>query len=97
MSSMATEFHLFPLLPGEIRDMIWDRAVRSPEPGVHVFTIYGSKWETLRMDNKHRIPGCEQMPTPLLAAPEARRCLRERGADEEERDKLATRPIWSLS
>ncbi|KAK3937716.1 hypothetical protein QBC46DRAFT_266918 [Diplogelasinospora grovesii] len=37
---MAIEFRPFGRLPGEIRDMIWDRAVRSHEPGVHIFTAY---------------------------------------------------------
>ncbi|KAF4855116.1 hypothetical protein CGCSCA4_v001537 [Colletotrichum siamense] len=37
---MATQtFHQFPMLPGEIRDQIWDLAVRPPGyRGVHIFT-----------------------------------------------------------
>ncbi|KAE9566479.1 hypothetical protein CGCF415_v005965 [Colletotrichum fructicola] len=37
---MATQtFHQFPMLPGEMRDQIWDLAVRQPGyRGVHIFT-----------------------------------------------------------
>jgi len=37
---MAKEFHLFPRLPLKLREMIWKNAIRSNQPGVHVFTIY---------------------------------------------------------
>ncbi|KAK0657210.1 hypothetical protein B0T16DRAFT_452692 [Cercophora newfieldiana] len=32
-------FHPFPWLPPELRDMIWDFAIRPDRPGVHFFTI----------------------------------------------------------
>lgn len=34
------QFHPFPNLPKELRDSIWDMAIRSDDPGVHFFTIY---------------------------------------------------------
>jgi hypothetical protein len=41
----TTTFHLFPLLPQELRDMIWDAAIRSLDtPGVHLFTADLTKW-----------------------------------------------------
>ncbi|KAK3342048.1 hypothetical protein B0T25DRAFT_574359 [Lasiosphaeria hispida] len=36
---MATVFCPFGRLPGEIRDIIWDCAILSIEPGVYIFTI----------------------------------------------------------
>ncbi|KAK4447749.1 hypothetical protein QBC34DRAFT_302564 [Podospora aff. communis PSN243] len=37
---MATEFHFFPLLPFELREMIWKLAIRPSLPGAHVFRVY---------------------------------------------------------
>lgn len=39
---MASEktFHPFPRLPKELRDMIWDFAIRPARPSVHFFSIY---------------------------------------------------------
>ncbi|OTB08488.1 hypothetical protein M426DRAFT_317113 [Hypoxylon sp. CI-4A] len=36
---MAAKFHLFGNLPAELRDEIWDMAIRDSSPGVHVFSV----------------------------------------------------------
>jgi len=36
---MPDTFHLFPLLPPELREMIWELAVRPAVPGAHIFSI----------------------------------------------------------
>lgn len=53
---MASRFLRFPDLPPEIRDRIWDFAIRSDQPGVHYFTI---------SDNKSRIPS-EDLPNGVI-------------------------------
>ncbi|KAF5986403.1 hypothetical protein FBULB1_2466 [Fusarium bulbicola] len=42
---MATEFHLFSALPTELRQEIWNLAIRPKEPGVHIFRVYGNHWD----------------------------------------------------
>ncbi|RSL73764.1 hypothetical protein CEP54_000134 [Fusarium duplospermum] len=37
---MVRKFHRFPDLPWELRDMIWNFALRPNIPGVHVFKLY---------------------------------------------------------
>ncbi|KAK0643711.1 hypothetical protein B0T16DRAFT_188102 [Cercophora newfieldiana] len=60
---MATEFHPFPMLPGELRDMIWDRAVRPDKPGVHFFAQNGSP----RLVGRRVAPkGCQEHPARTL-------------------------------
>ncbi|KAI2634941.1 hypothetical protein GGS26DRAFT_605086 [Hypomontagnella submonticulosa] len=36
---MPSSFHLFPLLPKELRDKIWDAAIRPEQPGAHFFSL----------------------------------------------------------
>ncbi|KAK0655765.1 hypothetical protein B0T16DRAFT_397661 [Cercophora newfieldiana] len=43
---MATEFHFFPLLPWELRDMIWKFAIRPALPGAHIFRISTAEHRT---------------------------------------------------
>lgn len=53
---MTTQtFHLFPLLPGELRDQIWDLAVRPRGyRGVHMFSVFG--WlGTIPENFKHQL------------------------------------------
>ncbi|KAF4495331.1 hypothetical protein FAGAP_8536 [Fusarium agapanthi] len=44
---MPTEFHLFSALPTELRQEIWNLAIRPKEPGVHIFQVYGTYWDHL--------------------------------------------------
>lgn len=37
------EFHHFPDLPKELRDDIWDMAIRDDDPAVHFFSIYDAQ------------------------------------------------------
>ncbi|KAK3364205.1 hypothetical protein B0T25DRAFT_529562 [Lasiosphaeria hispida] len=37
---MPDTFHSFPLLPRELREMIWELAVRPAVPGAHIFSTY---------------------------------------------------------
>lgn len=37
------QFHLFPDLPKELRDCIWDMAICDDDPAVHFFTIYDAQ------------------------------------------------------
>lgn len=37
------QFHLFGDLPKELRDCIWDMAIRDDDPSVHFFTIYDTE------------------------------------------------------
>ncbi|RSL66016.1 hypothetical protein CEP53_003510 [Fusarium sp. AF-6] len=40
---MVGRFHRFPDLPWELRDMIWNFALRPAVPGVHVFKLYNTE------------------------------------------------------
>ncbi|KAK7416481.1 hypothetical protein QQX98_005185 [Neonectria punicea] len=49
---MAETFHRFSDLPWELRDIIWNLAVRRDRPGVHFFRIYDNdKGERLAKEN----------------------------------------------
>ncbi|KAK0641656.1 hypothetical protein B0T16DRAFT_449059 [Cercophora newfieldiana] len=50
---MATQFRLFTMLPGELRDMIWDCAIRSAEPGAHFFATI----DVRTVQHKHMFAG----------------------------------------
>lgn len=39
-------FHLFTDLPKELRDEIWDMAIRDDKAAVHFFTIYDDYWDS---------------------------------------------------
>lgn len=68
---MAKEFHLFPRLPLKLREMIWKNAIRSNQPGVHVFTIYDHvvevDTESLHSEN-HPIGISNCRPPPPIPA-----------------------------
>ncbi|KAI0882285.1 uncharacterized protein GGS22DRAFT_49893 [Annulohypoxylon maeteangense] len=76
-----TTFHLFPQLPPELRDMIWEEAIRPDVPSAHFFTawngfenrMYESDFQTLA---NYSVAGRGRQPDmPCgLAAP---RCNRE--------------------
>jgi hypothetical protein len=65
-------FHLFPLLPKELRDAIWDFAIRPEGPSAHFFTVFESsndaEWSLLSQ-HAMRHPLAERC---CLAAPHAR-------------------------
>ncbi|KAK4221118.1 hypothetical protein QBC38DRAFT_492684 [Podospora fimiseda] len=46
----TAEFHFFPLLSWELRDMIWKFAIWPALPGAHVFRVYNG------MDFEQRNP-----------------------------------------
>ncbi|KAI0384310.1 hypothetical protein F5Y04DRAFT_293261 [Hypomontagnella monticulosa] len=41
MINVTESFTLFPLLPKELRDKIWDSAIRPDQPGAHFFSVVG--------------------------------------------------------
>jgi len=43
---MANEFHPFPRLPFELREMIWKQAILQDRPAAHIFRAYNSKPDT---------------------------------------------------
>ncbi|KAI1390029.1 uncharacterized protein F4822DRAFT_428375 [Hypoxylon trugodes] len=56
---MPEEFHLFPKLPIELRDMIWEFAMRPNKPGVHFFQRRNpSGWFTYQLT----LPGLVDQP-----------------------------------
>ncbi|KAI1408228.1 hypothetical protein F5Y13DRAFT_172891 [Hypoxylon sp. FL1857] len=58
---MASTFHPFPRLPKELRDQIWDMAIRPDRPGAHFFsTVYGSNRKEETVDNHFMV-----IKTPL--------------------------------
>lgn len=75
---MEIEFRPFRRFPGEIRDMIWDRAIRPYEPGVHIFTAFGLSYAIDEwVEHKHQVADewwrLERMvKVPGLAAPQDR-------------------------
>ncbi|KAK1757091.1 hypothetical protein QBC47DRAFT_378394 [Echria macrotheca] len=85
-----TAFHYFPLLPFELRELIWKFAVRPAVPGAHFFTVkhdqsrgFSSEFQALHPYRNGRQPWC-------LGAP---RCLPKTA--EFTRDLLeATPPSW---
>jgi len=38
-------FHHFPMLPWELRDLIWDISIRPDQPGAHFFTVFSPSIE----------------------------------------------------
>ncbi|KAK3321077.1 hypothetical protein B0T19DRAFT_487485 [Cercophora scortea] len=76
---MAAEFHFFPLLPWELREMIRKLATRPSLPGAHFFSVCNaddSEHARLELKTYYR-DWYFQLPPPRLAAP---RCL-PRGVD----------------
>ncbi|KAK4034713.1 hypothetical protein C8A01DRAFT_38817 [Parachaetomium inaequale] len=66
-------FHLFPLLPKELRDAIWALAIRPERPSAHFFTVFDSsndaEWSLLSQHSiRHPL-----VKRCSLAAPQPRR------------------------
>lgn len=62
---MATEFHLFPFLPWELRDQIWKLAIRPDLPGAHIFRVSDADDHETSDDNDSY-----RCAKSLLAAPQ---------------------------
>jgi hypothetical protein len=91
---MAAEFHFFPLLPWELREMIWELAARPALPGAHLFRVYNAD------DSEHADPKNETsrhayrgVSKPRLAAP---RCL-PRGVDFSPAAQADAPISWTLN
>ncbi|KAK0744359.1 hypothetical protein B0T21DRAFT_357689 [Apiosordaria backusii] len=91
---MAADFHFFPLLPWELREMIWKLAIRPALPGAHVFRVYNAN------DSEHNGPEHETsrddypwISKSRLAAP---RCL-PRGVDFDPAAQAAAPISWTLN
>ncbi|KAH6845756.1 hypothetical protein B0I37DRAFT_312085 [Chaetomium sp. MPI-CAGE-AT-0009] len=98
---MATEFHFFPLLPFELREMIWKFAIRPTLPGAHVFRVYnGDDSEHADPEHETTRDRCISDNTlfgwelePHLAAP---RCL-PRGVGFDPAAQAAAPISWALN
>ncbi|KAH7152764.1 hypothetical protein EDB81DRAFT_945720 [Dactylonectria macrodidyma] len=68
---MHDEFHRFLELPWELREDIWRLAIRPAYPGVHVFTIYNSRFDKDASLNEIQdiVTTHEGYPKTRLAAP----------------------------
>ncbi|KAK1984666.1 hypothetical protein LZ30DRAFT_747707 [Colletotrichum cereale] len=65
----AGEFHLFPLLPGELRDLIWDHSVRPPGVrGVQYFSIFTAE-EVPESFSHHVFPPLYKHQRGVIGAP----------------------------
>lgn len=67
-------FTLFPKLPKELRDMIWDEAIRDDVPSAHFFTMYDTKHDQdVQQDFKVRATATAEEASAIyrvgLAAP----------------------------
>ncbi|KAK6218990.1 hypothetical protein QIS74_06199 [Colletotrichum tabaci] len=65
----VTTFHPFPQLPGELRDLIWDHAVRPVDlRGVHYFSFYNTR-EVPEKIKSHLMPLWHPHQWEVLGAP----------------------------
>lgn len=65
----VTTFHPFPQLPGELRDLIWDHAVRPANlRGVHYFSFYNTR-EVPEKIKSHLMPLWHPHQWEVLGAP----------------------------
>ena len=97
---MAADFHFFPLLPWELREMIWKLAIRPALPGAHVFRVYNANdsSEHSTTTNPEHETSRDDYPwisKSRLAAP---RCLPRGVANTFDPAAQAAAPIsWTLN
>lgn len=85
---MATEFHLFPFLPWELRDQIWKLAIRPDLPGAHIFRVSDADAHETSDDNDSY-----RCAKSLLAAPQ---CL-PKSVDFTPAAQAAAPISWTLN
>ncbi|KAI1191612.1 hypothetical protein F5B17DRAFT_426505 [Nemania serpens] len=71
---MSTQtFHSFPLLPRELRDMIWEECIHPKVPSAHFFTLYSYDHREHELDelSGHHV-SCVERSKATIAAPRSR-------------------------